>query len=112
MDGNDLCHMFFMLEEIILKQNQGMTQTVEIQNLKCGGCENTIRKNLNKFEFVRNLEVDVQKGTVSLDALPPDYLVFVKRVLSNMGYPVVEDGNSVGKKVKSYVSCALGRMNT
>ncbi len=84
---------------------------LEIQNLKCGGCENTIKRNLNKFEFVSNLEIDIQKSTVSFDALPPDYLVFVKLALSNMGYPVIEDANNLGKKVKSYVSCAIGRIH-
>lgn len=87
-----------------------MKTVFHIQNLKCGGCENTIRRNLNKFEFVRNLEVDVEASTITTDTMPPEYLEFVTNTLSNMGYPIVEDSNSLGKKMKSYVSCAMGKM--
>jgi len=87
-----------------------MKTIFEIQNLKCGGCENTIKKNLNKFEFVNNLEVDTERSTVSMDALLPDCIDFVIRALSNMGYPIIEETNSLSKKTRSFVSCAIGRI--
>ena len=35
-----------------------MKTTLEIQNLKCGGCQNTIKKRLGNLQFVKNLDVE------------------------------------------------------
>lgn len=85
--------------------------TLEIQNLKCGGCSATIQKKLSSLSFVKSLEINVEDSTVQFDALDPEDLARVQRKLSEMGYPVNEEPNSLGKKAKSYVSCALGRFS-
>ncbi len=62
-----------------------MKTIFEFQNLKRGSCEKIIKRNFRKFEFLRNLEVDIQNSTVSVDAMPPERLILMKRALSNMG---------------------------
>lgn len=88
-----------------------MRTVLEIQNLKCDGCQNTIKKSLDNLQFLKNIDICVEDSTVSFDTLSPDDLVVVKLQLSKLGYPVAEDANSLGKKAKSYYSCALGRFN-
>lgn len=87
-----------------------MKTILEVQNLKCGGCENTIAKKLSNLPFVNSLEIDVETSKVSFDALPPEDTVLVMLKLSNLGYPVIDERNSLGKKAKSYLSCAIGRV--
>lgn len=87
-----------------------MKTILEIQNLKCGGCESTIRKKLNMLPFVNNLDVNLEDSTISFKAIPPEDTEQLIQRLSELGYPVSDETNSLGKKVKSYVSCAIGRI--
>lgn len=87
-----------------------MTTTLEIQNLKCSGCENTISKKLGALPFVSNLKINGHTSSVNFDALPPEDTERVVLKLSELGYPVVNERNSFGKKAKSYLSCAIGRI--
>lgn len=87
-----------------------MKTILQIQNLKCGGCANTIIRKIGNLEFVRNLEVDTDHDTLSFEPLPLEDLTVIKRQLSIMGYPVIEDSNSLVKKAASYVSCAMGKI--
>lgn len=87
-----------------------MKAILEIQNLKCSGCESTITKKLRTLPFVNNLEINVDNNTVSFDALPPEEAEQVVLKLSELGYPVLDKKNSLRKKAKSYISCAIGRI--
>lgn len=83
--------------------------TIEVQNLKCGGCSNTIKNKLESLPFLKNLEVDVEAPSLRFEELSQENLALVKKELSEMGYPEVEDSNSLGLRAKSYISCAKGR---
>ena len=87
-----------------------MTTTLEIQNLKCGGCAHTIISKLNALNSIRNVSVDTETNTVSFEHSLVDALETATKRLSELGYPVSGDANSIGKKAKSFVSCAVGRM--
>ncbi len=82
-----------------------------IQNLKCGGCAKTITEKLTDINDVSNVQVDTTLNTVSLNYSQESTLENVKNVLSNIGYPIFGEENTLGKKVKSYVSCAVGKMS-
>ncbi len=82
-----------------------------IQNLKCGGCAKTITDKLTDINDVSNVQVDTTLNTVSLNYSQESTLENVKNVLSNIGYPIFGEENTLGKKVKSYVSCAVGKMS-
>ena len=86
--------------------------TIEILNLKCGGCANTIKKGLLTVEGVNEVTIDVESSVVSIDSNESSALKLVKQKLSSMGYPEVGDSNTVLHKAKSFVSCATGKMSS
>lgn len=88
-----------------------MTTTLEIQNLKCGGCANTITTRLSALENIENVLVNNDKDTVTFNYKEDDNLSEAINLLSKLGYPIVGENNPLTKKAKSFVSCAVGRMN-
>jgi len=88
-----------------------MNTTLAIQNLKCGGCANTIITRLNNINGIDNVVVDNDTNTVSFDYTDESILNKAMDLLSKLGYPVEGEQNPLIKKAKSYVSCAVGRMN-
>lgn len=88
-----------------------MKTTIEIQNLKCGGCANTITKKLSEINDLSELKVNNDNHTVSFNYENENTLIKAKELLNNIGYPVVGDKNALTTKAKSFVSCAVGRIN-
>lgn len=88
-----------------------MNTTIKVQNLKCGGCANTITNKLSSLPNITNVKVDVEESLVSFEYV--DELTFesVIETLKINGYPQDGDENSFGTKAKSFVSCAIGRMS-
>lgn len=87
-----------------------MKTTLYIQNLKCGGCEATILNKLSRMHGVKNVRISHDTNSVSFDHDADSDIELVQRVLSKLGYPVIDEENSFTKKAKSYVSCATGRL--
>ena len=88
-----------------------MKTTLYIQNLKCGGCANTITKNVSSIDAVTEVSVNVEENSVSFDYPTEEKLIEVKEKLKVLGYPEDGEANSIGAKAKSYVSCAIGKMS-
>ncbi|MEQ6123700.1 heavy-metal-associated domain-containing protein [Pseudotenacibaculum sp. MALMAid0570] len=86
-----------------------MTTTIHIENLKCGGCAATIRKGILSIDSVDNVEVDVETSEVKVSHTK-DVVTHIKEKLSKLGYPEAGDKNTVLHKAKSFVSCAVGRL--
>ncbi|MEM7380837.1 MAG: heavy-metal-associated domain-containing protein [Bacteroidota bacterium] len=86
-----------------------MKAALEIQNLKCGGCAESIRRKLAKIDSLENLHIDEQLSLVSFDYSDDRELSQAKEAISSLGYPTIEDPNSFGQKARSYLSCASGR---
>ncbi len=89
-----------------------MDTTIEILNLKCGGCANTVKKGITAIEGVNKVEVNVETSEVTIDAIDELVIASVKKKLSMMGYPEVGDDNTIIHKAKSFVSCATGRITS
>jgi copper chaperone len=87
-----------------------MKHKVHIQNLKCGGCAHTITSELGKLDGVTDVIVDENTDAVSFKLDGEDISNVVRR-LDELGYPIENEPNSLFKKAKSYVSCAVGRIN-
>lgn len=87
-----------------------MKREVYIENLKCGGCAATIKKGVSNIPGVEEVHVDVEKSMVSFSS-EENLLTEVKEKLSKLGYPEVGDTNTLVHKAKSFVSCAVGRVN-
>lgn len=88
-----------------------MTTTLEIQNLKCGGCANTITNRLNDLEAITDVIVNNDNDTVTFNYTNDNALDEATNLLSKLGYPIIGESNPLTKKAKSFVSCAVGRMN-
>ncbi len=89
-----------------------MKQTIYIQNVKCSGCAHTIQSKLKSMEPVSNIEIEVETGKVTFECDATDTLLLVKKALSSIGYPEQSEENSFGSKAKSFVSCAIGKINS
>lgn len=88
------------------------TYQVEVENIKCGGCENSIVKGINSVAKVANLVIDREKQLVTFTGEEAIKQIVIDK-LRSMGYP--EKGSVAGLEAgltnaKSFVSCAIGRM--
>lgn len=87
------------------------THSFIVENLKCNGCANTIRKEISKFSGVQNVNVDTEQSliTIEMDDIANE-LEKIKEKLVKIGYPEMGTDNNFFTEAKSYVSCAIGRM--
>ena len=82
-----------------------------IENLKCNGCASTISKALLKFSEVKNVDIDIEKSIVKISFDGENNNIDkYKKKLSFLGYPEKDNNNTISV-VKSYVSCAIGRVS-
>ena len=88
-----------------------MESSLQIQNLKCGGCAHTIVTQLSKLAGIAEVKVNNETNEVRFNYDSDPQIEMVKKKLSDLGYPVVGVSNSLPKKAKSFVSCAIGRLN-
>jgi copper chaperone CopZ len=92
-----------------------MQQTFEVFNVKCGGCASTLKSKLNEEfgEIEVNLNVIPRKITLDIEDKDIDKLA---KALRSLGYPLASEEMSfmdnTSAKAKSFVSCAIGRMNS
>jgi copper chaperone len=89
-----------------------MKTIVHIQNLKCGGCSNTITKKLNSLDDVSEVMVEVEDNSVTFEYSEEHTLDVVKKTLADIGYPEDGEANNLTSKAKSYVSCAFGKITS
>ena len=91
-----------------------MKQTLEVLNVKCGGCASTLVKSLkDEFgEVLVDLEVHPRKITLDIE---DEKLETLKLKLRSLGYPLTTDELSGFEKAattaKSFVSCAIGKFD-
>ena len=88
-----------------------MEKIIQIQNLKCRGCESTIRKHISMLNGVKVISLSIPNSEIKLTVDNETTYKSVLLKLSQMGYPIVGDKNTLTKKAKSYVSCAIGKFN-
>ncbi len=86
-----------------------MKTSVIVQNLKCGGCANTIVSKLSEIENISDIDVQVDESTISFTFINKEDTFLVKEKLKKIGYPSVDDENTIVSKTKSYISCATGK---
>jgi len=85
---------------------------LKVENIKCGGCANSIKNSLLKFEGVKDIKVDIENGTIQIDGeVDEDHKSQIKAKLHSMGYP--EPGQGSGfTTASSFVSCMIGRVTS
>lgn len=85
---------------------------LKIQNLKCHGCANTITTQLSNLEGISEVQVSNETDMVSFNYLGEKDLEAAIKKLSALGYPAEGESNALFQQAKSFVSCAIGRMNS
>jgi copper chaperone len=91
-----------------------MVQTLQVNNVKCGGCANTLKKSL--ISDFGDIQVDLTKEPreITLD-LDDSRIEDLKVKLRTLGYPLVSDELSTFENVaataKSFVSCSIGKFD-
>ncbi len=92
-----------------------MKRTLKVNNVKCGGCAGTLTKELLKdFGKVSvNLEIEPREITLEID---DNRMQELQIKLKSLGYPLTTDKLStfeiVGTTAKSYISCAIGKIDS
>lgn len=90
-----------------------MNLNIQVENIKCGGCANSITTGLMEDETINTVEVDVESGIINIEADDNANRDAIAARLLKMGYPEtgsVEGIAAAKAKAKSFVSCAVGRM--
>jgi copper chaperone len=97
--------------ELSLRKTEKMTSTIlNLDNLKCVGCENTVSKVVSTFKGVHDVVTRSDDGTVKF-SIDGDQSIIedIKKKLGSIGYPPQGTSNTIQKAV-SYVSCAKGKI--
>jgi copper chaperone CopZ len=87
-----------------------MNITKQIQNLKCGGCAHTIISSLEELNNIDDVNLNIDSSEINFICLTTEDEQIVYQELKNLGYPVIEDENTLSLKAKSYISCAIGKI--
>lgn len=85
-----------------------MEQQFEVENIKCGGCMNSIKTALLKIEGVMAVNISKEIDTITVAGNANREVIVEK--LNDLGYPE-KGNNTLIRKAKSYVNCAIGRMS-
>ena len=87
---------------------------IEVENIRCGGCANTITKKLIAIEGVKSVDIAIDEQIIAIEAdNNADHGLYVSTLLA-MGYPEqgsVEGIAALKGKAKSLVSCAVGKIS-
>ena len=87
------------------------TAVITIANLKCSGCEKTIKKALLKIEGVSSVKIVHEKDTVKVIFDDNIEREKITNKLHSLGYPEASEDNGLLLKLKSYSSCIIGKLD-
>lgn len=90
-----------------------MNIEINVENIKCGGCANSITQGLLADERIQSVSVDIENGVVNMDVDSDEVRTSAIARLLKMGYPEtgsVEGLKAVKAKATSFVSCAVGKV--
>ncbi len=92
-----------------------MKKTLEVINVKCGGCAATLKSKLEPQFGPVEVDLGVEPRRITLE-ISEERMDALGALLKKLGYPLateemgfVEDTTA---KAKSFVSCAIGKMHT
>ena len=86
---------------------------IEVENIKCGGCERSILNGLGAIDGISDVVVDRNQQTIHFSG-PAPLRPIVTEKLRSMGYPEkwsVHGLDAGLANAKSFVSCAIGRIS-
>ncbi len=84
---------------------------IKVENIKCGGCANSIRKIIDSVDNTYESNIDIETQTISIKGRKvEDTREEIISKLANAGYPLHGTGTGF-QKAKSFVSCMIGRVS-
>ena len=87
------------------------TEKIIVANLKCEGCETTIKNKLLKIKGVHSVVVNQEEDSVEIKCINQLEKINFTSALHELGYPEATEENGLLLQLKSYASCMLGRIN-
>jgi copper chaperone CopZ len=81
---------------------------IEVHNIKCSGCMNSIKKALLSINGIDEVKIHDDKETIEVSGSADRELIVSE--LARLGYPEKGNNNLI-HKTKSFISCAVGRMS-
>ncbi len=91
-----------------------MYKSVEVRNVRCDGCANTIVSSLQKEGFTDvSVDLSCEPRVVRVHMDDEALLAHLVSLLRELGYPLVSESSgfvdSATLKAKSFISCATGK---
>ncbi|MDG2395562.1 heavy-metal-associated domain-containing protein [Candidatus Thioglobus sp.] len=86
---------------------------ITVENIKCGGCAGSITKKLSADFATDKIEVNIEQGIINID-IDESKRDELAQVLLDLGYPEIDSVHgfdSAKAKAKSFVSCAIGKID-
>lgn len=83
---------------------------IKVENIKCNGCMTSIKNSLAKLEGIDEVTIAPDLETIIIKEKSTIDRASIVKSLEKMGYPE-KGNNNVIHKAKSYVSCAIGRLD-
>ena len=87
-----------------------VTESITIANLKCQGCENSIKKELLSIPGVESVTVNHEADSVTVVHDVQVLRDTLTSRLYKLGYPEATEENGLLLQLKSYASCMIGRL--
>lgn len=91
-----------------------MKKTFEVENVKCDGCANTLKKKLLKDFGKVEVNLDVFPRQITLE-IKDDETNKLREILKSIGYPMSDENldtiDTITTKAKSFISCATGKLD-
>ena len=85
------------------------TETLFVENIKCGGCMKSIKDALKKMAGIQEVEVYKEEEKICIMGVGMNRGLLIEK-LAAMGYPE-KGNNTLMSKAKSFISCAAGKLN-
>ncbi len=85
---------------------------INIANLSCNGCVNTITKKLSAIEGVENVAVSLETSEVTVNHNKTVDRQILTEKLRALGYPEATEKNGLLTHIKSVGSCMVGRITS
>lgn len=94
-----------------------MKHTFQVENIRCGGCANTISKKLKEIPGVEGIDVHIENKQVIVttkSTADDDIRHTLGEKLLKLGYPETgtNEANNLKAKATSVVSCAVGKVSS
>lgn len=93
-----------------------MKYIFQVENIRCGGCENTITKKLKEISGIKDVQVNIDDKQVIVTTHPnidTKIRQAIGEKLIRLGYPEVgtAQSNNLKTKATSVVSCVIGKVS-